>query len=217
MKKILPIILIVIGLLLILTPFLTEQIVKYYIKNSLTDDISADEIRANNNREVEFDPSAVKDVEIVSAVSGAMDFDRELMVGILTIPDLNVNLPILKGLTNANLIAGAATMKPDQAMGQGNYTLAGHNMKNKDLLFGRLMDIDIGATVTLSDKNMIYEYKIYDTVVVPDTATDMLLDERAKERGKPIVSLMTCYHSSKTGKRFFALGELVDKYPVDRE
>lgn len=215
MKKIFPILLIVIGLILILTPFITEQIVKYHIKNSPIEEISADEIEANNKREVDFDYSAIKDVEITSVVNGAMDFDRELMIGILTIPELDVNLPIFKGLTDANLIAGAATMKPDQAMGQGNYTLAGHKMKNKSLLFGSLMDIDIGTTVMLSDKNTVYEYKIYETAVVPDTAMNMLDDERAEDRGKPIVSLMTCYHSSKTGKRFFALGELIDKYPAE--
>lgn len=215
MKKVFPILLIIIGLVLILTPFITEQIVKYQIKNTPLEEISADEIRKNNERQVEFDYSAIRDVEITTVLSGAMNFDKEFMVGVLTIPELNVNLPILKGLTDANLIAGAATMRPDQVMGQGNYTLAGHNMKNKDLLFGSLMDIDVGATVMLSDKDMIYEYRVYDIVVVPDTAMDMLDDEKAEERGKPIVSLMTCYHSSKTGKRFFALGELIDIYPTE--
>ena len=44
---------------------------------------------------------------------------------------------------------------------------------------------------------------------------EMLDNKRSEEQGKPIISLMTCYYSSKTGKRFFALGELVDEYPVE--
>ena len=60
---------------------------------------------------------------------------------------------------------------------------------------------------------MVYEYRIYDTLIVPDTAMYMLEHDIAEERGKPIISLMTCYYTSKNGKRFFALGELVDEYP----
>ncbi len=62
----------------------------------------------------------------------------------------------------------------------------------------------------------IYEYEIYDTVVVPDTALEMLSDDKAKEKDKPIISLMTCYFSSKTGKDFFCIGgELVEEYPIE--
>lgn len=215
MKKILATILILAGLVLTLTPFLTEQIIKHYNKRIPIKEITIEEMKSNNETEVDFDFSSVKDVEIKSIIKGAMNFNRDLVVGILLIPDLDVNLPIFKGLSDANLMSGAATMKADQSMGKGNYTLAGHNMKNKDLLFGSLMDIDIGSTVIISDGATIYEYKIYDNVVVPDTSMEMLLDEKAEERGKPIISLMTCYHSSKTGKRFFALGELIDEYPVE--
>lgn len=57
--------------------------------------------------------------------------------------------------------------------------------------------------------------KIVPIVVVPNTALDMLLDEKADERGKPILSLMTCYYTSKNGTRFFALGELAKRYPAE--
>ena len=77
------------------------------------------------------------------------------------------------------------------------------------------MDIEIGSKVYVSDGEKIYEYEIYDTVVVPDTAMEMLSDDKAEEKGEPIISLMTCYFSSSTGKRFFALGKLIDEYPIE--
>ena len=163
----------------------------------------------------EFDFSAIQDVDIMSVIKGSLNFDKKLVIGLLLIPDLNMDLPILKGITDANLMAGAATMRKDQVMGKGNYPISGHNMKNKDLLFGHLMDIVVGTRVIISDGVMVYEYEIYENIVVPDTALDMILDKKADERGKPIISLMTCFHSSKTGKRFFALGELVDEYPYE--
>lgn len=215
MKKTLSIILIIVGIILILTPFLTEQIIKYHNKSTSLDEITEKNMSENNKKEADFDFSSVEDVNIKAVINGTMNYNKDLVIGVLIVPDLGIELPIFKGLTDANLISGAATMKPEQSMGKGNYPLAGHNMKNKNLLFGSLMDIKIGTKVIISDKNYIYEYKIYDTIVVPDNAMDMLDDYKSEEKGKPIISLMTCYHSSKTGKRFFALGELVDKYPFN--
>lgn len=222
MKKAIPIILILIGIILLSTPFLTEQIIKYHKKNTLVEKISNEEIISNIealNESIDsmedYDFDAIQDVDIMSVIKGSLNFDKKLVIGLLLIPDLDMDLPILKGITDANLMVGAGTMRQDQVMGEGNYPLSGHNMKNKDLLFGALMDIEVGTQVIISDGQMIYEYEIYENLVVPDTAMDMILDKKAEERGKPIISLMTCYHSSKTGKRFFSLGELVDEYPYE--
>ena len=216
LKKIIPILLIIIGIVFLLTPFIMEQIVKYYNNAIMDEDILKEPIGTDADQiEGEFDFSAITDVDIWSLIKGSKNFDKNLIIGTILIPDLDIHLPIMKGLTNSNLMVGAATMKPDQSFGLGNYTLAGHYMKNKDLLFGSLMDIEIGNKVYVSNGKKIYEYEIYDTVIVPDTAMELLSDERADERGKPIISLMTCYHSSKTGKRFFALGELIDEHHID--
>lgn len=104
-------------------------------------------------------------------------------------------------------------MRPNIVMGKGNYSLAGHYMKDNQL-FGGLLNIEEGTIVKITNKKIIYEYKIYDTQIVADTALYMLNDDRAEKRGKPIISLMTCYYTS-NGKRFFALGELVNEYPYD--
>lgn len=217
MKKIISILLIIIGLVIIFIPTINNQIVKKNNKSiiKIVETISHDEIEKNAETVVEFDYSAIEDVDITSTIRGMINFDNKSIVGQIIIPDLEMNLPILKGVTNANLAAGAATMMPEQKIGEGNYPLAGHYMKQKDLLFGSLMDIQVGTIVYITDKKTIYEYEIYDLVVVPDTAMEMLDNKRSDEREKPIISLMTCYYSSKTEKRFFALGELVNEYPAE--
>ncbi|WP_353096556.1 class A sortase [Tissierella praeacuta] len=217
MKKLISIALILVGIILILIPNIKEEIIKSNIKNKseIIETITHDEIVNNLEIEAEYNYEAIEDIGTISSIIKASDFDNKSMIGQLIIPDLDINLPILKGVTNANLLAGVTTMVPEQKMGEGNYPLAGHRMKNKNLLFGSLMDIEIGTIVYITDKETIYEYTIYDTVVVPDTAMDMLYNKKADEREKPIVSLMTCYYSSNTGKRFFALGELTKEYPVE--
>ena len=47
MKKVLPIILIIIGIILLSTPFLTEQIIKYHKNNLVSERISNEDIISN--------------------------------------------------------------------------------------------------------------------------------------------------------------------------
>lgn len=217
MKKIVSILLIITGIILLMVPTINKIIIKHNSESKVKvlDTITYEDIVQNIETEAEFDYSSIEDVSVTSTIFGSINFDNKSIIGQITIPDLNLDLPILKGVNNANLSIGAATMVPDQKMGEGNYSLASHKMKNKELLFGALMDIKIDSIIYITDKKTVYEYKIYDTVVVPDTALDMLENDKAEERGKPIISLMTCYYSSKTGKRFFALGELIDEYPFE--
>lgn len=218
MKRFISVFLIVLGLIIISLPIIQNKIIanKTGNVNKSVTDLSYDEIRKNSETDdAEFDYEAIEDVSPRNVIFGTIDFDEKNIIGQLSIPDLNVDLPLLKGVTNANLAVGVTTMRKDQEMGQGNYPVSGHNMKNKNLLFGSLMDIELGTKAFVTDKNTVYEYEIYDIVVVEDTAMYMIEDSQSEEAGKPILSLMTCYHTSKSGKRFFALGELIDEYPYE--
>lgn len=218
MKKRIPLVLIILGIIFLSMPHINNAIYKKKLKErqEALEDISIEELEENNKIEVEYDYSSIEDVEMSKMLPDLAKFDNKAIVGQIFIEDLDINLPILKGTTNTNLMVGATTMVADQEMGKGNYSLAGHYMKDKSLLFGSLMDIEEESIVKITDKKTVYEYKIYETVLVPDTAMYMLEHNRAEERGKPIISLMTCYYTSKNGKRFFALGELVDEYPYEQ-
>lgn len=75
-----------------------------------------------------FDFSAVKSVDFQSVLSSQFNSQDLPVIGEIAIPDLKINLPIFKGVGNTLLIYGAGTMKDEDIMGQGNYSLAGHNM-----------------------------------------------------------------------------------------
>lgn len=202
--------LIVVGLLMILSPFIQEVFVKETVKATTRafEHINHRQIKENLEKETEFEYEEIEDLSMLTSFESYVSDLSENVVGKVIIPSLKIDLPILRGVTNRNLNAGATTMRPDQEMGKGNYPLAGHIMKNKSLLFGALMDIQDGAIVYITDKETVYEYVVKKTEIVPDTALFMIEDEEMKKYDHPIVSLMTCFHSSKTGKRFFAIGEL---------
>ena len=222
MKKTLSTILIILGILLIVSPYINNQIIenRVNVSREVVEEVTAEVIEENTQAQEEavYDYEAVKDVEIASTITEAIKTKKEVInknvIGQIIIEDLNIDLPILKGVSGSSLLMGAGTMKPNLEMGKGNYSLAGHYSKNNKL-FGGLLNIEKGTIVKITNKKLIYEYEIYDIQIVPDTSLYMLDDSRAEKRGKPIISLMTCYYTSKNGKRFFALGELVDVYPYD--
>lgn len=218
MKKHLSSLLIIVGAVLILSPVINKRLIKNLVSKTqvMAEEISPAQIEENEKEVAIYDFSAIDDVGITSTITENINFSNKNVIGILTIEDLNIKLPILKGMTNSNLLTGVVTMSPDIVIGKGNYSLAGHYMKDKTLLFGSLMDIQIGNIVKITDKKNIYEYEIYDTKIVPDTSFYMIEDKMAEMRGEPIISLMTCYYTSKSGKRFFAQGELIKEYPYER-
>ena len=222
LRKIIFLLLVVSGAILILLPTYSKMKLRDELQTAVKviEEVTPEEIKENEEKE---QPEEIFDFEQVDEISPTATFldnrpiDKSLLIGQLVIPSLDMNLCIFKGTTNYNLLRGLGTMKPDDKMGKGNYTLAGHNNGDRKLLFGALMDIKKGAIVRITDKTNIYEYKIYETKVADSTSLELLENSEAEKVGKPIISLMTCDKGTWTSNRFFALGKFVKKYKYDKE
>lgn len=114
------------------------------------------------------------------------------VIGGIAIPDLEMNLPVFKGIDNTNLLYGAGTMKENQTMGEGNYALASHlvfDQVNSDhLLFSPLERAEVGQKVYLTDKAYIYTYTITSKEVVAPTDVEVIEDVP----DKTLLTLVTC-------------------------
>lgn len=219
-RNLIAILLILVGITVVFIPTMSEYFMERKIKSlnkDFTEDIAYDDIIKNLKSKAKFDYDAVRDISTTQTLLSLNKVDKNLIIGQLVVPSIDLNLPIFKGLNNTTLLAGTATMREDQTMGKGNYPIAGHYIKNKDILFGSLMDIKKEDRIKITDKKTIFEYRVYKILVVEDTKTDIIEDKEEKVRGKPVISLMTCYYSSKTGKRYFVLGELRDQYPYEEK
>lgn len=220
MKKLLAVILILVGAFIMMIPTLKDKKVEQTVQETvkIVEAITPEVIEENEaNEEAQFDYSVVEDITVTGTLLGNIKANSKLLVGQLVIPSVGMNISIFKGINNTNLLAGAATMRANQKMGEGNYPLAGHYSKNKDILFGSLMDVKVGDPIRITNKKTIYEYTVYEVKVVPDDALYIIDDKVAKQKGAPVISLMTCYYSSKTGKRYFVMGELTKTYPYSEE
>lgn len=220
MKRVFAVLLIIVGVLLIFSPKIKDTVVQKTVNDTvkILEDYTPQQFQKNEeNEEAEFDFSIVEDISVTGTLMSSNKINKDLLVGQLVIPRVDMNIPIFKGINNSNLLAGSATMRKDQVMGEGNYPLAGHYMDKKDVLFGSLMDVQEGDLIRITDKETIFEYVTYEVKVVPDTSVYIISDSEADKIGKPIIALMTCYYSSKTGKRYFVMGELVNSYPYTEE
>ena len=147
-----------------------------------------------------------KNVEETQALSGIKAYH----LGLISIPDLDMLLPIYKGLSNEILFYGAGTLKPEQRMGENNYVLASHNYEYEPkLLFTPLLRSQVGMKVYLTDKDKVYIYQISEIKKV--NPEDVWVTD---DRGKNELTLITCDDIYGT-HRFIYSCDLVEIKTVD--
>ena len=149
--------------------------------------IDRNTVDKNEKRSATFDFKGVKALDINTVGNAALT--RNLHpIGKIAITSVHLKLPILKGLSNDNLSAGAGTMKADQKMGEGNYALAGHYMTNQGILFSPLKNVQTGDTVAITNMKKVYTYKVTTKQIVNETQVQWIDDVA----GKKLITLVTC-------------------------
>lgn len=199
-------VLLVLTLLIGLALVFNGQI-KNWLVNQMTNShniaqTSAKDIKNNLDKDATFDFDAVKSLDFQTVVKSKLYQDQLYVLGGIAIPDVKLNLPIFKGVSNYSLIVGAGTMKPEQQMGKGNYALASHHMLEENLLFGPLVRVELGQKMYITDLDDIYEYEITYKEYVDPTRVDLIEDVDDKK----LLTLVTC---DETGnQRLIVQGEL---------
>lgn len=216
-KKIILSILLVISIGLILyTPirnnYLAQKTNKYAVSK-----VSKRKIEENkkiNNDKVSFDWSDVKSISEKELIESLKSGSSLPVIGGIAIPDLNMNLPIFKGVTNEALMYGAGTMKEEQDMGNGNYALASHHVSGftgaSNLLFSPLVNAKEGMLIYLTDKTNIYKYTIKEIKTVLPTDIEVIDDKE----NETLLTLVTCDDFA-AQKRIVVVASLTETIPYD--
>lgn len=193
-----------IGLLLI------NPIQNYLIRKQSSSylSVSATEIQANQTAEATFEFTDVNEVSLLDVLNAQQSDVEVPVIGKIFIPKIDLNLPIVRGVSHYNMLVGAGTLKEDMIMGLGNYSLASHNMRNENLLFAPLHRSETGMSVYITDMENIYEYQIHTREIIEPTKIEVIEDT-----DKPTLTLITCNYNGE--KRLLVQGELVNKSPID--
>lgn len=117
--------------------------------------------------------------------------DLEEVVGILRIPAIELESPVLKGATEQNLNLSAATVEPTAAPGaDGNFAVAGHNSRTYGRHFNRLAELKNGDELFVDTRTGHYAYTVTDIYVVE--AEDVWVLGDTIDGGE--ITLITCHY-----------------------
>ena len=192
LTNILAVFLILLSLVLIFNSKIRNMFMVWNTNKYQVSQVTKEKIEENKEAEGNFDFDSVKSISSEAVLAAQWDAQQLPVIGGIAIPEVEINLPIFKGLDNVNLFYGAGTMKPDQRMGEGNYSLASHHIFTAEnasqMLFSPLVNAKAGMKIYLTDKDKVYTYEIREVKhVTPDR-----VDEIEDRDGIKEITLVTC-------------------------
>lgn len=199
----------IVGILLIFINPIQNAIIAHLSDRLNTTDYTVEDIKENNTTEADFEFDTVQSLSIAEVLTAQASLEKMPVIGSIAVPSVEMQLPIVKGVGNAALAAGAGTMKPEQKLGKGNYALAGHYFEEKDILFSPLYNAKVGDTIYLSDLTNIYEYKLTTKEII--AATDVYIIDDIPN--KTLLTLITCADNGT--KRLAIQADFINQYPFD--
>lgn len=165
-------------------------------------ELDAKEIQENNKKDFEVSELSL---QVLDSNEVKNEFDQSKVVGYISIPNVDLSLPILRGATSENLNISATTVLENQIMGEGNYPIAGHRTVHADTLFSPLASVKENDEIYLTNKEYIYKYKVSSIEIVTPESIEVL--DQTEEY--VVVTLITCY-GKKSEFRRIVKGVLID-------
>ena len=202
--------LIILSIALIFNSKLRDMFMVWNTNKYQVSQVSKEKLEENQDTEGNFDFDSVKAISSEAVLSSQWNSQKLPVIGGIAIPEVEINLPIFKGLDNVNLFYGAGTMKRDQVMGKGNYSLASHHIFTAEnasqMLFSPLSHAKNGMKIYLTDKDKVYTYVIHEVKhVTPDRVDE--IDDRS---GVDEITLVTCVDYDAT-ERIIVKGDLKEE------
>lgn len=211
-RNILTVLLVLISLALIFNVPIRNFIIGWNTNKYQISNVTAEDIEKNKEAEASFDFDAVEAVSTEAILKAQWDAQRLPVIGGIAVPELGINLPIFKGVFNTSLMYGAGTMKENQEMGKGNYSLASHHIFGvtgaADVLFSPLDRAQKGMKIYITDKTNVYTYVI-DSVEIVSPESVYVIDD---VEGRTEVTLVTCTDFNAT-ERIIVKGVLESTTP----
>lgn len=147
----------------------------------------------------------------LSKADAALLSQREV-IGIITIPSLDLKYPVIEGTSSTVLNAGIGHIAETASIGEiGNCVLCGHNGSRYGTFFTPLNQIAIGAEVSVMDKTgAVHLYEVTETFVVNPYDNSIKAQSGTEE-----LTLFTC--AEKGTKRFVVKCRPINENKINNE
>jgi sortase A len=200
MRRVLPYLLVLLGVLVIITPKLlewkgdreqkelmqmTEQWDAQQLNTGQNSPLTAEYQRASRLlAEAETDESVpAVQPELMSSVDG------ETPIAVIEVPVIGVKLPVLEGATMENMRHAAVHMSGTAAPGAaGNAAIAAHRARTEGRLFNRLDEVKNGDTISITTPSGKFVYTV-DRIKIVEPTDLSVLSNRGEQS---ILTLITC-------------------------
>ncbi len=132
---------------------------------------------------------------------------RENMIGVLRIPRIDLEMPVLKIDTAANLELSLAHVDRSAGPGAvGNFCLSGHRQLTYGRHFNRLHELSRDDLIEFEGPAETFTYRVFEIAVIQPEETGVL-EPGGDEK---LITLITCHGSRRPFTRFIARGRLVE-------
>lgn len=207
-KKILVIILFVIGFGIFITPYITDYLYNARV-NKLEDNYNKtikatkkDKYKLLNDLMIEENNKLYENKQR-TFINHEISFEETLIdltkygfedriLGFIEIPSIDVKLPIYLGASNKNMKLGAVHLTGTSYPIGGkntNSVIAAHRGYYKTLMFRHINKIKIGDVLYIKNYNGTLEYKAIRIDIINPTE----LDKLTIEKGKDMVTIISCH------------------------
>lgn len=223
-KKILPAIGILLGLIMTLYPWISEYLYENRVDSiveNVTEEIAStsDEDKQEMLQEARIYNESVLDAKVeltdpFNKESGAdedsyestLDYDESGVMAFIEIPKIKVNLPIYHGTSDEVLAQGVGHLEGSSLPigGEGTHcVLSGHTGMNSARLFTDLPELEKGDLFFINILGDTLAYRVCEiSIVTPDNTTPLVI-----QNGRDLVTLVTCTPYGVNSHRLFVTGE----------
>ena len=217
-------ILFTIGLILLLFPIIARLITKsiqssvvFEYEDKITN-INGEELNNNQNTINNYNDNLANNNPIVTInqeidnINYSSEFDffnKEEAVGSISIPKIDIMLPMFDSLDNNNLEKGVVHLKDTSYPNgqQGTHSvIVGHSGITLSSIFDNLDKLEIGDNFSIDYLGIKTNYKVIATkVVLPSDTENLKIEE-----DKCLVTLVTCTPKGVNSHRLLVTGEKIE-------
>ncbi len=214
-KKIIPTALIIIGLLVLAYPTISEHYDNYMQKklmedwqeNLVTIDNEVEEIDTPVDTQEDTSNETAELLEKEEQKRIKEEYVKKHTEGILKIEKIKLNLPILTGATKQNMNISVSSMENAGVAGKiGNYVIAGHRNRTYGRNFNRLDEVELGDIIEVDTAENQYEYTVSEKLYVkPEEVWVLKKNKKEKE-----ITLITCHPMTEPTHRLIIKGKIIE-------
>ncbi|WP_158734947.1 class D sortase [Alteribacillus sp. YIM 98480] len=129
-------------------------------------------------------------------------------IGILRIPAIDAELPVVEGATEEKLRTAAGHLEGTASLGkEGNSAIAAHRSHTHGRMFNRLDEVEAGDDIVIEDETGEKTYSVINKIVVSPDDTSVLTQDT---NGESIVTLITCTPMKNPTHRLIVQGKYND-------